>query len=112
MSTKRTPIRHGEVLLLPVDEIPNGPNASVKSFIVGHSESNHHHVLECDKPFDVSTDITAPTDIYLFLHAEGRLVHQKEVDKHRTLPVAPGGYKIIKKREFDPIRDQQRLVAD
>jgi hypothetical protein len=49
---QRTPIRHGEILLLPVDSVPHGQTNQVTSCIVGHSESGHHHVLESGEAFE------------------------------------------------------------
>lgn len=39
-------IRHGEVLLKPIDSLPEGAilEKTVKKEIVAHSETGHHHV--------------------------------------------------------------------
>lgn len=50
------PIQHGEILLQPVDQLPKGKVEKHTSFIVGHSETGHHHVVESDIPFDVLVD--------------------------------------------------------
>lgn len=39
-------IRHGEILLVPVDKIPEGKSSEYTSYVAGHSETGHHHVLE------------------------------------------------------------------
>ena len=46
-----TLIRHGEVMLVPVDTTPAGAAEKVTSCIVGHSESGHHHVLDSEHDF-------------------------------------------------------------
>lgn len=38
-------LRHGENLLIRVPAMPSTGTKTYKSFIVGHSETGHHHVL-------------------------------------------------------------------
>jgi len=92
-----TPIRHGELILLPTNKVEGTVKESGKSLILSHSETGHHHVLE------------APTDIKVMYHDGNEyvevpelsnLVHKKSGQHvHKTLEVQPGTYKIIKKRE-------------
>lgn len=102
------PIRHGEIMLLPVAKLPATASAKHTSFIVGHSETGHHHVLESTTAFEV----VDKKDLYLRLFEPAELVHQKEFDKHATLTVAPGVYKVITKQEYDPWEKVKRDVAD
>lgn len=95
------PIRHGEVLLVPVDMIPSTKSEQKTSHIVGHSETGHHHVLESKTKFDVFMD-EATKALYIDLPEAGKLVHLKQLDAHKTLPVAPGKYRVIHKTEYDP----------
>lgn len=103
-------IRHGEILLQPVDEIPKGRVSNHTSFIVGHSETGHHHVLESDKTFSVQ-DVDKAF-VYLQLFEPAKLVHKKEVDKHNTLTIPAGKYKVIYKTEYDPFLKIIRQVQD
>lgn len=84
-------IRHGEVVFIPVNEVPSGAAKKVKSHIVGNSETGHHHVLEGTE-FEVTE--VSKNELYVRLFEPGKLVHLKQTDKHKTLPVAPGKYKI------------------
>lgn len=95
----RTPIRHGEVMLLPVDAAPAGTNAKVRSCIVGHSESGHHHVLDSDREF--ATIVSASGTLYVDLDEPTRLWHQKDHDRHRDLRVPAGTWRVVRKTEFD-----------
>jgi hypothetical protein len=95
----RTPIRHGEVLLLPVSSTPSGISERVTSCIVGHSESGHHHVLDGDREFARIVD--ANGTLYVDLDAPTRLWHQKDHDQHRELEVAAGVWRVVRKTEFD-----------
>lgn len=97
--SRRTPIRHGEVLLLPVPQPPEGQREDVVHCIVGHSESGHHHVLESDQVF--AQIVAANGDLYVDLDAPTPLRHRKSHHQHRELMVPPGAWKVIKKSEFD-----------
>ena len=96
---KRTPIRHGEVLLLPVDFVPHGVATRVTRCIVGHSESGHHHVLESRRAFDEV--ITMSGERYVDLDAPTPLRHKKATQTHRELEIPSGAYKVLTKREWD-----------
>lgn len=111
------PIRHGELLLVPVGYIPTGKLESATSKILAHSETGHHHVLEGKNlkygratPFEVITD---PEDnVFVRLMAPGTLVHKKEFDRHADLVIAPGMYRVKHKTEYDLFGDVIRAVID
>jgi hypothetical protein len=97
----RTAIRHGEILLLPVDCLPKNfvEVEKVTSCIVGHSESGHHHVLECDAVFEQIRGI--PRRLFVDLPCDARLRHLKSYQPHRELRVPAGRWQVICKTEFD-----------
>lgn len=105
---KNKGLRHGENLLLPVSEVV-GKVEKHRTFIVGHSETGHHHVLESTKPFDV---VIKDDELFLQLLHPANLVHKKQVDKHKTLVVQPGKYKVHRKNEYDPWQQVMREVFD
>lgn len=96
---RRTPLRHGEVLLLPVTEVPAGQREEVSGCIVGHSESGHHHILESDTVF--AQIVAANGDLYVELDSPTPLRHHKDHHQHRELSVPAGAWRVIKKTEFD-----------
>lgn len=110
--SQRTPIRHGEILLVPVAVVPFGQSEQVASCIVGHSESGHHHVLESD---DIFAQIVAMNgDLFVDLPAATLLRHRKPYQSHRALTVPAGAWKVVRKTEFD-VRSSvapRRGVAD
>lgn len=109
---QRTPIRHGEILLLPVDWVPNGSIESAASCIVGHSESGHHHVLDSDDAFEQI--VTANGDLFVDLGRDTPLRHHKTHQQHRELTVPAGTWKVVRKTEFD-VRSSvapRRVVVD
>lgn len=105
------PIRHGEILLIPSAAPAPGSVTAVDHStapVVGHSETGHHHVLECPAAVEViHADAT-----YVRLAEPGALVQLKETDRHRDLPVPAGLYKVLTKTEYDPFADQRRAVID
>ncbi len=94
-----TLIRHGEVMLVPVDTTPAGAAEKVTSCIVGHSESGHHHVL--DSEHDFAKTVAANGNVFVDLDTPTRLFHQKDHDPHRELQVPAGAWCVVRKTEFD-----------
>lgn len=105
------PLRHGENLLLPVSEMPEGKATSHKSYVVGHSETGHHHVLEATKAFDVLLEKKSK-ELFIELKDSATIVHKKTVNRHNDLTVKPGIYKVIHKLEYDPFTQLMRAVWD
>lgn len=104
------PIRHGEIMLVPVETIPEGKTSKHDLFIVGHSETGHHHVLEAGiKQFELTE---ADQELYFRLFEPAKLVHKKLTDKHRDLTIPAGTYKRFHDTEYDPFEKVIRDVAD
>lgn len=107
----RTAIQHGECLLVPVKSIPIGKTERIISKIVAHSETGHHHVIESKTEFETIGSIDKK-DLYLRLFEPAKLVHKKTADKHKTLTVPIGDWKILHKSEYDPWAKVIRDVKD
>lgn len=101
--------RHGEILLLQVDSMPKGKIKKVKSLIVGHSETGHHHVLE-NKTSIYWTKFK--DQMFVRVNSDTPLVHKKTTDKHNTITVEPGVYQVIPKTEYDPFMKVVRDIWD
>ena len=87
--------RHGEVLLIPVAEIPKDAKLIEEgcSLIVGRSEPGHHHVLTVPREMGVTIKIYEKDGKhYLDIPSEAKLEHQKTVEKHDTQIFRPGIY--------------------
>lgn len=112
MKDNRKPFTHGELLFVPKSEMPNKaePKTS-KNYIVGHSETGHHHVLTSKKEFTVE-EIGDSVAKYLELQAEGELVHKKTSDKHETRILEKGVWGVFFKKEYDYKENVMKRVYD
>lgn len=97
----RIPIRHGEVLLLPVNSTPVGSSERVTSCVVGDSESGQDPVLDGDREFARIVD--AKGTLYLDLDEPTLMWHQKDRDQRREheLEVAAGVWRVVRRKESD-----------
>lgn len=103
------PLIHGENGFKPVNEKPKGKVSRHKLFIVGHSETGHHHVLESDTEFDV---IDFGGQLFIELLSRGKVVHKKSFDIHETKTLEPGLYEVTHKTEYNPFTKVIERVFD
>lgn len=101
-------IRHGEALLYPVREMPKNTK-KVKTCVVSHSETGHHHVIESDVEFEMAN---LEDSIFFSLVKPAKIVHKKSFDAHKTLTVPAGTYKVIYKTEYNPWEKVLQKVFD
>lgn len=105
-------VRHGEVILKPIDLLPKGAQfvESTKKHIVAHSETGHHHVLEATKEFKI---YSFNGEKFIEIPTVAKLWHQKTgKDIHTPHKIAPSVYKIVIKKEFDYFEKVLRSVRD
>lgn len=100
-------VRHGEIVLKSFKGKVSGNLHSI--YIVGHSESGHHHVIESETPFTVSE---SDKQFVIELFAPAKIVHKKTYDIHPTIDLPAGKYTIGRKTEYDPIGKISREVWD
>lgn len=106
---KDTPLFHGELTVTPVPYAPKGTVTKYKKYIAAHSETGHHHVLECDAEFD---QIMTDNGIYIRLYVEAKLFHDKSHDIHETKILQPGVYLFGEKTEYSPWTKAIQRVFD
>jgi hypothetical protein len=83
-------------------------------YIVGHSETGHHHVIDT-KGATIGVMDHAPEGmrvLYAILEQPFELKHLRQHDTHETLKGEPGVYEIRIGREFDPYAELARRQAD
>lgn len=104
-------ILHGENMLVKVDSLPeiNGKVTKGKSIVIAHSETGHNHVVESTKDLELIVD---GLEEYLVVTAPAKIKHQKSFDKHETLDITPGIYKIAHKQEYNPFEGVMQKVFD
>ncbi len=103
--TMKKGIRHGEVILMPTEAKVSGKK--VKKFIVAHSETGHHHVIEAEAPFTVDEK-----RMLIELFDDAAIVHKKGFDAHKTLPLKPAVYERYEATEYSPFDQITRRVQD
>jgi len=107
----------GEIRIFRIDELPRGIEPLEKEkgrYIIGHSETGHHHVLEAEHP-QVYQAKDAPDGmrvLYAILETPGSLEHLREHDTHAPHALGPGIYMFRTDREFDHYEKLARAVAD
>lgn len=105
-------IRHGEVILKPIDALPQDAvlKETTNNCIVAHSETGHHHVLKSVDNYEV---FTSQGDTYIRLGTIGELYHEKTgKDVHKTHQVVPSIYKVIIKKSYDYFQKKMAQVRD
>lgn len=106
-------VRHGEVILKPIEKLPDGVflKEEAKEYIVAHSETGHHHILKTDlSKFKV---YTLNGDTYLEVPELSELIHAKTgADVHTPHKIHPSFYKIIIKKSYDLYAKKMTQVRD
>lgn len=110
-------IRHGEVVIVPIDVLPTGIEQvyAGKEYIVGHSETGHHHVAVADSPNALTVFRPVGADdgtLFLRVTKASRVEHRKSFDQHETKTLFRGLYQITIKRNYDYFAKQLEQVRD
>jgi hypothetical protein len=110
---KQKAIRHGEVMIVPVAEIPATATEiySGKEYIVGHSETGHHHVAYGDitmfRPMGADDG-----SLFMRVNKDSVLEHRKSFDKHETKSLLKGLYTVTIKKAYDYFAKRMTRVVD
>lgn len=107
----------GEITIRRIDAVPTGcapMKAEGGKFIVGHSETGHHHVIDA-RGADVMVLDLPPEGmriLYAILENPTMLEHQRGHDTHEPIMLDPGTYEFRIAREFDHYAELARQSAD
>src|SRR3990167_4411695 len=94
-------IRQGDVLIVPVKEIPDSAEAVEREggrLILAHGEATGHAHAIKNKNAALFRD---PKLMAVFMHVTGDAV-ALEHDEHDTITVPAGKYQVIRQREYTP----------
>lgn len=83
--------------------------------IIGHSETQHDHVLEHSRGVTVTVLDSAPEGmriLHMILVEANSLVHLRDHDTHEPIKLEPGEYSVRIAREFDHYAELARQSAD
>lgn len=106
---QRIAVTHGELVLKPINALPEGETKELKSYVAAHSETGHNHVIESKTGFEV---LEADNKRYILIKEVSKLFHQKTFDIHKTRYLAPGAYEIGEKTEYNPFTKVIQRVFD
>lgn len=102
----------GELLIRRVTDLPDGleaMDAVNDRYIIGHSETGHHHVIRAD----TARAYHAPGNpfvLFVVVDQEALLEHMRSFDTHETLALDAGTYQVLRQREH--VAEGFRLAAD
>jgi hypothetical protein len=83
-------------------------------YVIGHSETGHHHVLSRTDGVAICEVATPPAGmriLYAILEQPMALNHLREHDTHAPITLEPGEYELRIAREYDPY-EELALSAD
>lgn len=103
-------LRQGDVLLVPVTEIPEiarKTNHKRGRLILAEGEATgHYHSIACSLDVDLF-EMPSQRELFLLVKEGNALLEHQE---HAKISVPQGKYRVIIQREFDPSGD--RKVTD
>lgn len=111
-------IAQGEIYARKIDAAPDGlvpftERTPAGAWIISHSESGHHHVIEAPGVTVMErTDAPAGVRILYAIVENPATLRQDASNAHETQDLAPGVWEMRIAREYDPFTEQARRVAD
>jgi hypothetical protein len=92
----------GDLNLFSVSVIPDGltklePHDG--QHVLAHSETGHHHVIDGNTVRVYKEDEFVS---YLDVEQPSNVVHLRSFDRHETIQLPPGKYRVTRQREYTP----------
>ncbi len=82
-------------------------------WIIGHSETGHHHVMDRAPVRAVEREAPVGVRILRLIVAEPvACQHLRSFDTHAPVNLTPGNWEVRTAREYDPLAKVARRVAD
>lgn len=98
-------VAQGELLIRKIDVLPKDLvkfNSDNNNFIIGHSETGHHHVIQEQEGVEIYANDNDPMSLYLVVSnpkEEVELEHQRSFDTHKSFYFKNGIYHIRRQWE-------------
>lgn len=110
-------IRHGEVMITPIEALPDGVEQiyAGREYIVGHSETRHHHVAVADIGGTITMFRPVGADdstLFMRVSKDSRIEHRKTFDSHETKVLFKGLYTVTIKKAYDYFKKAMTKVMD
>lgn len=107
----------GEISIRRVTSVPKSVKPVTAEngwFVVGHSETGHHHVMERAgaQLFEAETAPAGMRILYAILDEPNTLTHMRDFDTHEPIRFQPGVYEFRLGREYDPYAELARGQMD
>ncbi|MGB1214815.1 MAG: hypothetical protein ACPG4X_15725 [Pikeienuella sp.] len=114
-----TAFAQGEIYARKIDNLPDGlkpftEKDTAGAWIISHSESGHHHVIDAPgvTVMERTLDVPEGMRILYAIVEEPTSLKQNAANAHEAHDMPPGVYEMRISREFDPFLQQARRVAD
>lgn len=105
MKTFENQAAQGDLLITKVDALPaeiKAMEAEDGQFILAHSETGHHHVIDCES----ADAYTTPDELRGYVEVKNPngadIIHLRSFDTHEKVHLSPGIYDIRRQREYTP----------
>ena len=108
----------GEIRIDRIDALPDFATKQFAekikdAFVISHSESGHHHLLNGDvEVLERTESVPQGARILYAIVKEPTRLFQDAATPHAPVELDAGIYEFRIKREFDPFAEQARRVAD
>ena len=110
----------GEIYCRTIDAVPEGLTPFTEkdrngSWLVSHSESGNHHVIDAPGVTVMERTDNVPPGmriLYAIVKEPSTLRQDAGATAHGAHDLAPGIYEMRIAREYDPFTEQARRVAD
>ena len=117
MRTFQKQAAQGDLFIRRIEALPVGLKlmaTEAGNYIVAHSETGHHHVIEARSNVMVYTTDDPLVSYMQVLEAadatENLIEHLRSFDTHESIKIGVGNYEIRRQREYTP--EGWRRVAD
>lgn len=93
-------LRQGDILLIPVDEVPKGltevPRENGKIVLAEGEATGHLHMIEAPEATFLASDLAEIEGRFLAVEAEVALTHPE----HDAVTIEPGTYEVRRQRSY------------